>query len=105
MAQSEPLHIDAGATYTRQFTYAKDSGAWGSDYNARLMVRDSEGNIALDVAPTFNRLTGDISLELTPAQTGTLTEPRYRWSLELIGASETIRLLQGRVTVSPEVVR
>lgn len=106
MAQSEPLHIDAGATYARQFKYAKDDGtAWSEDYGCLLKVRDLDGNLALTVAPGFNRTTGDISLTLSAAQTGSLTQARYRWALELAGDTETIRLIQGRVTVSPEVVR
>lgn len=105
MAQSEPLHIDAGATYSRQFKYATDDGSpWGDDVNARVVIRATDGTKMLDVSPVFNRITGDISLTLTAVETGSLTDTRYRWALELEGETETIRLLQGRVTVSPEVV-
>jgi hypothetical protein len=106
MAQSLPLHIDAGATFTRQFQFANPAGgAWASDYNCRVVVRDLEDNKVLDLTPTFDRTTGDIAFTLTATQTATLTLPRYRWGIELAGTSQTIRLLQGRVTVSSEVVR
>lgn len=106
MAQNLPLHIDAGATFSREFQFANPAGgAWGSDYNCAVKLRDQDGNVALSVTPTFNRTTGDITLDLTAAQTGTLTEARYRWALELAGTDQTLRLLQGRVTVSSEVVR
>lgn len=106
MAQSEPLHIDAGATYQRQFTYAKDDGsAYSPDFYCRMVIVDSENTAVLDIEPDFNNTTGDISFELSPGQTGSLTETRYRWAMELIGDNETIRLLQGRVSVSPEVVK
>jgi hypothetical protein len=106
MAQNLPLHIDAGATFTRQFNFGKADGtAWASDYNCRVVVRDMNDNKVLDVVPTFDRATGDITLTLTAAQTSSLTDPRYRWGLELAGTSETLRLLQGRASVSSEVVR
>lgn len=106
MAQNLPLHIDAGATFSRQFKFAKADGtAWASDYNTRVVVRDLDGVKALDVVPTFNRTTGDITLSLTATQTATLTQPRYRWALELVGTAETLRLLQGRVSVSSQVVK
>jgi hypothetical protein len=105
MAQNEPLHIDAGATYSRQFTYAKDDGTpYSSDFNCKVVIRDLNGNKVIDITPTFSRNTGDISFTLSAAQTSSLTQPRYRWGMELIGNTETIRLLQGRVSVSPEVV-
>lgn len=105
MAQNEPLHIDAGATYTRQFTYAKDSGTYSVDTNAKVVVRDLDGTAVLTVTPDFNRTTGDIGFTLSPAQTASLDQPRYRWALELISDTETIRLLQGRVSVSADVVK
>lgn len=105
MAQNEPLHIDAGATFTREFTFANPDGAWSSDYNCRVVVRDLNDNKVLDVVPTFDRATGAITLTLSAAQTGTLTLPRYRWAIELVGTAQTLRLLQGRVSVSSEVVR
>lgn len=105
MAQNLPLHIDAGATFTREFQFPNPDGAWSADYNCAMKLRDSSDTVALTVTPSFNRTTGDIVLTLTAAQTGSLTQDRYRWALELIGDSETIRVLQGRVTVSPEVVR
>jgi hypothetical protein len=106
MAQSEPLHIDAGATYLRQFTYAKDDGsAYSPDFYCRMVIMDGEGTAVLDIEPDFDLTTGDIAFELSPEQTGSLLEPRYRWAMELIGDTQTIRLLQGRVSVSPEVVK
>lgn len=106
MAQNLPLHIDAGATFTREFAFANPAGgAWGADYDCAVKLRDLEGNVALSVVPSFNRTTGAITLTLSAAQTGTLTQDRYRWALELEGDNETLRLLQGRVTVSSEVVR
>lgn len=106
MAQNLPLHIDAGATFSREFQFPNPAGgAWSSDYNVKVVVRDLNDTKVLDVTPTFDRATGDITLNLTATQTASLTESRYRWGLELAGTAQTLRLLQGRVTVSSEVVR
>lgn len=108
MATNEPLHIDAGATYgPRQFTYTNDDGTAFdfTGYTASMQVRSVDGLLVLSKTPTINTATGEISFTLSATETSTLTSTRYRWSLELASASATIRLLQGRVTVSPEVVR
>lgn len=105
MAQNQPLHIDAGATYSREFTYANPAGgAWSSDYNCKLVIRDLSGSKVIDIVPILDRATGSITFTLTATQTSSLTQTRYKWALELIGTSQTLRLLQGRVTVSPELV-
>jgi hypothetical protein len=51
-------------------------------------------------------LDGEVVLSLTATQTGTLVNSPYLYQIELHGPdAEVIRLVQGQVSVSPEVVK
>jgi hypothetical protein len=108
-AAIEPLYIEAGATFTRQFEYLNDDGTPFdlTGYSALLQIREApEAALALEQVPAIDLATGTFSIEFSAEQTATLTLPAYVYAMELYAPDGVVtRLVQGKVTVSPEVVR
>lgn len=108
-AAIEPLYIEAGATWLRQFEYVNDDGTpFDLDgYAALLQIRETpEATLALEAVPVIDLPTATLSIEFSAEQTATLTLPAYVYAMELYAPDGTVtRLVQGKVTVSPEVVR
>jgi hypothetical protein len=50
-------------------------------------------------------LTGEITLSLTPTQTSALKAGRYVYDVEMAAPHETVRVMEGIITVTPEVTR
>lgn len=104
------LYVEAGATFNRSLVYTNDDGSLYdlTDFTGELQVREtvSSSTAALTVEPTIDVETATISWEFTATQTSTLTETNYVYAMELYGPDDlVIRLIEGVVTVSPEVVR
>lgn len=104
------LYVEAGATYERSLIYTNDDGSLFDldGFTGELQVREfvSSDSVALAVNPTIDPETATISWTFSAEQTSGLTLPRYVYALELYGPDElVIRLIEGAVTVSPEVVR
>jgi hypothetical protein len=98
----------------------------GTDFSTTIDVTDEDGNsidlsgytgtsqmrkhytssnaTAFSVAVTV--LTGAVTISMNAATTGTLTSGRYVYDVELRDAANTVsRLVEGIVTVSPQVTR
>ena len=104
------LYVEAGATFERSLIYTNDDGTLFdlTDYTAELQVREtaSSATATLTVTPTIAVETAVIAWEFTATQTATLTNSSYVYAIELTNTDgDVIRLLEGAVTVSPEVVR
>jgi len=102
------LHIEAGATFTRDIVYTNEDG---SDFNltgytGKLQVRPTvtSSTLSLEVIPTINVTTSTISWTFTPAQTSALVNG-YAYALEITNGAIVIRLIEGTLVVSPELVR
>jgi hypothetical protein len=108
MAKDYPLRIEAGATFTRQFrlTNKIDASLFDfTDYTAKVQIRHYPStSLVLEVIPTIDIPTAVITLTFIATQTSTLVEDNYYWGMELYGPSQTIRLVEGKVAVTPEVV-
>lgn len=108
MAKDYPLRIEAGATFTRQFrvTNKTDGSIFDfTDFTAKAQIRQyPSSTLALEVIPTIDVATATITLTFSATQTSSLTHDQYFWGMELYGPDETIRLVEGEVSVSPEVV-
>lgn len=111
MADVFTLYVEAGATYLREFVYtdpATDEPFDLTGYTAEIQIRESvnAATATLTITPTIVALEGSISFELSATQTASLTNPKYVYALELYGDDDlVIRLAEGGVIVSPEVVR
>jgi hypothetical protein len=111
MADVFTLYVEAGATYFREFVYTDPTTDEPFDltgYTAEIQIRESvsSATATLTITPTITALEGTIAFELSATQTATLTKLKYVYALELYGDDDlVIRLAEGGVIVSPEVVR
>jgi len=109
MAANDTLYVDAGATFTRQYVYTNTDGSVFdlTGYTARAQVRTdyTAATATIDTNPTIDVGTGTISLTFTATETGLLTNTQYVWALELTKSPTVIRLVEGQVVVSLEVVK
>lgn len=113
---SHDLTIPQGSTWTQRMTYKSGSPAALvnlTSYTARMQARTSysaaspsltltteNGRIALGGA------AGTIDLSITATDTAALPAGRYVYDLELVSAGGLVkRLVEGVLTVSPEVTR
>lgn len=109
-AGTTDLTIEAGATFSLALAYQNPDTTpviltgWTAKWQAR--VSPSAAETVIDETPVIDGPTGTITLSLTAAQTALLEGP-YEYAVELTGPGGTpvIRLVEGRVLVSPELVR
>lgn len=106
--------IEKGATWNPVFTW-KDSAGTAvnlTGYSARLQIREkvtsSSALVSLTSASgiTLGGTAGTISPLISASDTAALSFTTGVYDLELVsGGGIVYRLLQGKVTVSPEVTR
>lgn len=100
----------------------------GTDFSSTITVQDSSGNItnltgytaaaqirkhytsnsAVNFATSFGdpRSDGELTLSLTRIQTSNMESGRYVYDVELTDSANTrSRLVEGLVTITPEVTR
>lgn len=102
--------IEAGATFSRELVYTNEDGTLFdlTGFTAELQVREtvSSATALLTVTPSIDVETATIDWGFTAAQTSTLTKEKYVYAMELYGPDElVIRLIQGELVISPEVVK
>jgi len=110
MAAVANLSIDQGATFTSDIT-VKDVG--GNVFNltgytavAKLAKGYSSTRTRTTMSTTFatDRTTGVLTISLTANQTAALDAERYVYDVEIVSpTSEVTRVLEGIITVRPEV--
>jgi hypothetical protein len=111
------ISIEQGATFRMSMVYETDVGGVMTPvnltgYSARMQVRRAANSptISLDLSSTAGDITldavGNVVVEATPTQTAAIDIRSGVYDLELEAADGRVtRLLQGKVTVSPEVTR
>jgi hypothetical protein len=108
MAKKYNLQIDAGTTYSIGFIYKSDTGVPFNltGYTVACQIRSVSPN-ALVLSPTMTKVDAEglITLSLTAVQTGTLTPIPYMYAIEISSGAEVIRVVQGEVIVSEEIVK
>jgi hypothetical protein len=109
MAANYGLEIEAGATFSLEFEYKNEDGTLFdfTGWTSKAQIRQTpSSSTALEITTAINAATSVITISLTATQTSTLTFPAYVWAMELSKMDGTvIRLVEGAVRVSPEVVR
>ena len=106
--------IDQGADWYATFVY-KDSGGTAinlTGYTAALQIRDTYADSTTDLALTSSNgititgATGTLAVHATAAQTTAIAAGNYVYDLEITSAGAIVtRLVQGKITVSPQVTR
>lgn len=104
--------IDQGSTWTLQLVYNDPNGdpINLTGYTAKMQVRRKfDSATAVLTLSTSNGgisitgLTGTINLIATDEQTGAIDGGLYVYDLELENGGAITRLIQGQVTISPQV--
>lgn len=114
------LYIERGATFTRNCIYQDGTGArvnmTGMTLSAQIRSNYSEQSVLATITATItDAVNGEFTLSLTASQTEALPvklavdfenqKTYYTWDLLLNAGSTKRRLMQGNVTISPDVTR
>lgn len=111
MAAKANIIIDQGTDFTTTITVTDDDGAVVdlTGYSANGHIRKhytSTTAIVFDCALGIPRTDGQVTISLGRAVTSTMEAGRYVYDVELTSAANTrSRLVEGVVTVTPEVTR
>lgn len=108
MATKNNIVIDQGTTFTLTVTLTNDDGTAKdlSDYTIASQMRKSYYTSTYTAFTTDKvNLTGELTISLTATQTSALKAGRYVYDIEIEDSTETVRVLEGIVTVTPEVTK
>ena len=108
MAQKVNLVIDQGTTFTSNFLVNDDDGnpVNLAAYTARSQLRKHYTSSNSTSFTVEANSTGYVTLTLTANVTTGLSAGRYVYDVELINPSNVVsRILEGLITVTPEVTR
>lgn len=107
--------IDQGANWFLTVVYKDSTGTAINltGYTAALQIRDTYADSTTDLSLTspsggitITAATGTIAITATAAQTGAIAAGTYVYDLEITSASGIVtRLIQGRISISPQVTR
>lgn len=108
MATVKNIVIDQGTTFSLVMLVSNEDGTIKnlSDYTARGQLRKSYyTNTYTSFTTSKADADGEITISLTSTQTSALKAGRYVYDIEIESSEETLRVLEGIVTVTPEVTR
>ena len=108
MASKANLYIDQGTTFTTTVTVTDDDGNALdlNGYTGAAQIRKhytSSNSVNFTVAIT--PATGEVTLSLTANATANLVAGRYVYDCELTTGVSVSRIVEGIVTVTPQVTR
>lgn len=101
------LYIEQGSTFVERFIVDDDPAFTWDGWTARSQIRSeasANGALLLDLTDYLTVDGGEIRVAVPAAVTSTLTR-NGRWDLEVVNGATVVRLLNGKVIVSPEVTR
>ena len=102
--------IEQGATFSRLLTLKENDSVMNlSGYSAASQMRLSHdtSTVAGTISATItNASAGQITLSMTASATGAIEEGIYVYDAEITASSGVVtRILQGKVTLTPQVTR
>lgn len=109
MATKSNLVIDQGSTFSTDLTLTDENGdpIALSGYTANSQIRkwytSTTPSAVFNTA--INTEIGVITLSLTANQTSNLVSGRYVYDVEINDGAEVSRIVEGIVTVTPQVTR
>lgn len=108
MATKANIVIDQGATFSTDITLTDENGdsllLSGFTANSQIRKWYTSSNPAATFTTSINVDSGVITLSLTANQTSNIVAGRYVYDVELHGDT-TSRIVEGIVTVTPQVTR
>jgi hypothetical protein len=109
MATKANLVIDQGSTFSTDLNLQDENGdsLLLAGYTANSQIRKwySSTNISATFTTSINVESGVIRLFLTDEQTSNLVSGRYVYDVELDNGTDVSRILEGIITVTPQVTR
>jgi len=108
MAVIQNLVIDQGTTFSLIFNITNADGTAKdlTSYTVSSHLRKSYyTNTYTAFTVAKDNLEGEIAISLTATQTSALKAGRYVYDVEILNNSEVLRVLEGIITVTPEVTR
>lgn len=109
MATKANLVIDQGSTFSSDLTLTDENGdpLTLNGYTANSQIRKwySSTNAAATFTTSINTVSAVITLSLTANQTSSLVAGRYVYDVEISDGAEVSRIVEGIVTVTPQVTR
>lgn len=100
------LYIEQGSTFVQTYTVTDPAFTWAG-WSARAQIRtaaSAAGELLLDLTPYLAIDGPSVRLAIPASQTATLHQDG-RWDLEMVMGATVVRILNGRVLISPEVTR
>jgi len=102
--------IEQGTTFNRVLTLQENGSAMNlSGYSVASQIRsthDSSSVVGTISCTVSNASGGELTLTMTNSTTSAIEEGIYVYDIEITSAAGSVtRILQGNVTVSPEVTR
>ena len=102
--------LDQGATFSRQLTVKDDGSAMNlTGYSVASKMRsthDSSTVVGTFTCTISDATAGEITMQMTNSTTAAIEEGIYVYDLEITNSAGTVtRLMEGNITVNPEVTR
>lgn len=109
MASKANLVIDQGSTFSTDLTLSDENGdrLILNGYTANSQIRRwyTSTNASATFTTSINVESAVITLTLTANQTSNLVSGRYVYDVEITDGAEVSRIVEGIVTVTPQVTR
>ena len=102
--------LEQGATFNRILTLKENSGVMNlTGYSVASKMRsthDSGTVVGTFTCTISNASAGQITMNMTNSTTGAIEEGMYVYDVEITNSAGTVtRIMEGQVTVNPEVTR
>ena len=102
--------LEQGATFTRTLTVKENNSAMNlTGYSVASKMRsthDSSTVVGTFTCTISNASAGQITMNMTNSTTGAIEEGIYVYDVEITsGTGKVTRIMEGQVTVNPEVTR
>lgn len=109
MATKANLIIDQGTTFSSSISLTDDNGDAIdlTGYTGRSQMRKHyTSSNSQSFTVTLNSTEGTVNLSLSASQTSNLVAGRYVYDVEIVSSANVVsRIIEGIVTVTPEVTR
>ena len=109
MATKANITVDQGTTFSTTISLTDDNGdpIDLTGYTGRSQMRKHyTSSNSQSFSVSLSNTEGTVALSLTAAQTANLTAGRYVYDVEVVSAANVVsRIIEGIVTVTPEVTR
>lgn len=109
MATKANLVIDQGSTFSTDLTLTDENNdpleLAGYTANSQIRKWYTSSNASATFTTSINENTAIITLSLSSNQTSNLVAGRYVYDVEINDGSSVSRIVEGIVTVTPQVTR